>query len=455
MRVGVFGAGYVGLVTGTCFAEMGNEVVCCDIDAERVARLRRGDVPIYEPGLEELVERSLLEKRLRFTAEASEAVAEAEVLFIAVGTPPDEDGSADLRHVLDVARTIGELATEPKIVVNKSTVPVGTGDRVGAALAEASDLDFSVVSNPEFLKEGSAVDDFMKPDRIVVGCREGDVRGRQAMEALYAPFVRTGNPIHFMDIRSAEMTKYAANAMLATRITFMNEIANLCDAVGANVDHVRIGIGSDRRIGMSFLFPGIGYGGSCFPKDVRALERLADEVGYDFPVMRAVHTVNERQKAVLIERIAEHFGDLRGKRIAVWGLAFKPRTDDVREAPALVLIEALLEAGATVSAFDPEAMSNAFRELGDRIDYAESAYGAAEGADALVIATEWNEFRHPDFERLKAALTEPVVFDGRNVYDPKKMREEGFVYRSIGRPEPRDRAVVFSEAEGVPAEEER
>ncbi|MDX1623765.1 MAG: UDP-glucose/GDP-mannose dehydrogenase family protein [Gemmatimonadota bacterium] len=444
MNVGVFGVGYVGLVTGTCFAETGHDVVCCDVDPEKVARLRQGDVPIYEPGLEELVERNLLERRLRFTTDPGETVSASRILFIAVGTPSGEDGSADLSHVLDVARTIARLAEEPKIVVNKSTVPVGTADRVREVLAEASDLDFRVVSNPEFLKEGTAVEDFMKPDRIVVGTADGEAR--EAMETLYAPFVRTGNPIHFMDSRSAEMTKYAANALLATRITFMNEIANLCDRVGANVDHVRIGIGSDRRIGPAFLFPGIGFGGSCFPKDVRALERLADEMGYAFPIMRAVHAVNESQKRILAERIRERYGeDLSGLRFAVWGLAFKPRTDDVREAPALETIEELLAAGATVVAFDPEAMENAYRVLEDRIEYAEGAYEALEGADALVVCTEWNAFRVPDFERIGELLAEPVVFDGRNVYDPVKMEEMGFDYFSIGRPVKRPSATPRAE----------
>lgn len=433
MRVGVFGVGYVGLVTGTCFAEMGNDVVCCDVDAERIARLRHGDVPIYEPGLEELVERNIVEGRLRFTTDAAETVAAGEILFIAVGTPADDDGSADVGHVLDVARAIGRHAVGPRIVVTKSTVPVGTTDRVREILAEASEHDLPVVSNPEFLKEGTAVDDFMKPDRIVVGAN--DSRGREAMEALYAPFLRTGNPVHYMDVRSAEMTKYASNAMLASRITFMNEIANLCDRVGANVDQVRIGLGSDRRIGTSFLFPGIGYGGSCFPKDIRALERLADEVGYDFAIARAVGEVNERQKRLLGERIRERYGDdLTGRRFAVWGLAFKPRTDDVREAPALTVIEDLLSAGAVVAAFDPEAMENAYRVLGERIEYAGGAYAALEGADALVVATEWNEFRFPDFGRMRELLAEPVVFDGRNVYDPVKMTQLGFEYVSIGRP---------------------
>lgn len=433
MRVGVFGAGYVGLVTGTCFAEMGNDVVCCDVDPERIARLQRGEVPIYEPGLDELIQRNVEEERLRFTTDAAATVTGSEILFIAVGTPADEDGSADLRHVLDVARTIGRTADGPKIVVNKSTVPVGTASRVRDALAETSAHAFSVVSNPEFLKEGTAVDDFMKPDRVVVGADEASAR--EVLQALYAPFVRTGNPIHFMDTRSAEMTKYAANAMLATRITFMNEIANLCERVGANVDEVRIGVGSDRRIGTAFLFPGIGFGGSCFPKDVRALERLADEVDYEFALIQAVHQVNEAQKRILGTRIRRQFGeDLTGRRFAVWGLAFKPRTDDVRESPALALIEDLLAGGAKITAFDPEAMEAARRVLGDRVEYAEHAYAALDGADALVVVTEWNEFRFLDFARVRAALREPIVFDGRNVYDPAAMAAQGFIYHSIGRP---------------------
>lgn len=435
MKVGVFGAGYVGLVTGTCFAEMGNEVVICDIDPERVAMLRAGDVPIYEPGLDELVQRNLGERRLHFTTEPGEAVAHSETLFIAVGTPSDADGSADLGAVLAVAREIGRHADGPKIVVNKSTVPVGTAEKVRVALREVSDHDFSVVSNPEFLKEGTAVEDFMKPDRVIVGTRDG--AAREALKSLYAPFVRTGNPILFMDPRSAEMAKYAANAMLAARITFMNEIANLCDRVGANVDHVRIGLGADRRIGPAFLFAGIGFGGSCFPKDVRALERLADDVGYDFQLIKAVNQVNEAQKRMLVDRIRAHYRDgIAGRRFAVWGLAFKPRTDDVREAPSLAVIEALLADGAQVSAFDPEAVSNTWRLLQDRIEYAPSAYEALEGCDALVVTTEWNEFRFPDFDRIRSLLKAPVVFDGRNVYDPEKMGSMGFVYYSIGRPSP-------------------
>ena len=433
MHVTVFGAGYVGLVTGTCFAEMGNEVTICDVDEDRIAALREGRIPIYEPGLEEILGRNLENDRLRFTTDAGEAVAASEVIFIAVGTPADEDGSADLSHVLAVAREIGRHADGPRIVVNKSTVPVGTGAKVRAALAEASAHEFSVVSNPEFLKEGSAVEDFMKPDRVVVGA--ADERTRETMRRLYAPFVRTGNPIYFMDVASAEMTKYAANAMLATRITFMNEIANLCERVGANVDEVRIGIGSDRRIGPAFLFPGVGFGGSCFPKDVRALERLADEVGYEFPIVRAVHAVNEAQKHVLAAKIRERFGgDLSGRRIAVWGIAFKPKTDDIREAPALILIQDLLDAGAEVVAFDPEAMDKARHVLDERVTLAASAHDAIEGADALVVVTEWNEFRFPDFGRIRKALKEPVVFDGRNVYDPRTMADLGFDYHSIGRP---------------------
>jgi UDPglucose 6-dehydrogenase len=352
MNLGVFGAGYVGLVTATCLAEMGHHVVCCDIDADRVARLQRGELPIFEPGLEELLQSNMSEGRLRFTTDPATTVRESQVLFIAVGTPPDEDGSADVRHVLDVARTIGRLADEPKIVVNKSTVPVGTADRVREVLSETTRHACIVVSNPEFLKEGTAVEDFMKPDRIVVGA--DDEEGREILRAIYGPFLRTGNPVLFMDTRSAEMTKYAANAMLATRITFMNEIANLCDRVGADVDAVRAGIGSDRRIGSSFLFPGVGFGGSCFPKDVQALERLADQVAYGFDLIRAVHRVNEAQKRLLVERVIERFGDdLSGCRFAIWGLAFKPRTDDIREAPALVIIRELLDSGASMRAFDP------------------------------------------------------------------------------------------------------
>jgi UDPglucose 6-dehydrogenase len=433
MNLGVFGAGYVGLVTATCLAEMGHHVVCCDIDAERVSRLQRGEVPIFEPGLEELVQSNMAEGRLRFTTDPAMTVHDSDVLFIAVGTPPDEDGSADVRHVLEVARTIGSLADGPRIVVNKSTVPVGTADRVREVLAGSSRHDCIVVSNPEFLKEGTAVEDFMKPDRIVVGA--DDEEGREVLKAIYSPFLRTGNPVLFMDTRSAEMTKYAANAMLATRITFMNEIANLCERVGADVDAVRAGIGSDRRIGSSFLFPGVGFGGSCFPKDVQALERLADEVEYGFDIIRAVHRVNESQKRLLVDRVIERFGeDLRGLRFAVWGLAFKPRTDDIREAPALVIIRELLGRGAEVRAFDPKAVENTRGVFGDGVEFTGEGYEAVADADALIVVTEWNEFRFPDFDRIKRSLRQPVVFDGRNVYQPESMAELGFEYYSIGRP---------------------
>lgn len=435
MNLGIFGAGYVGLVTATCLAEMGHHVVCCDIDPDRVDRLRRGEVPIYEPGLEELVRSNMEEGRLGFTTDPAETVRQSRVLFIAVGTPPGEDGSADVRHVLEVARTIARHADGPRIIVNKSTVPVGTADRVREVLHGATDHPCIVVSNPEFLKEGTAVDDFMKPDRIVVGA--DDDEGREVLRAIYSPFLRTGNPVLFMDTRSAEMTKYAANAMLATRITFMNEIANLCDRVGADVDAVRAGIGSDRRIGSSFLFPGVGFGGSCFPKDVQALERLADEVAYDFDLIRAVHRVNELQKRLLVERLVGRFGeDMSGRRFALWGLAFKPKTDDIREAPSLVIIDELLKRHASIRAFDPKAVENVRRLLGDRIAYAGEAYEALEGADALIVVTEWNEFRFPDFDRMRRTLDKPIVFDGRNVYDPETMAGFGFEYHSIGRPGP-------------------
>ncbi len=433
MNLGVFGAGYVGLVTATCLAEMGHHVVCCDIDSDRVARLQRGEVPIFEPGLEELLQSNMAEGRLRFTTDPATTVRESQVLFIAVGTPPDEDGSADVKHVLQVAGTIGQFADGPKIVVNKSTVPVGTADRVRAILTESSRYDCIVVSNPEFLKEGTAVEDFMKPDRIVVGA--DDAEGREILRAIYSPFLRTGNPVLFMDTRSAEMTKYAANAMLATRITFMNEIANLCDRVGADVDAVRAGIGSDRRIGSSFLFPGVGFGGSCFPKDVQALERLADQVAYGFDLIRAVHRVNEGQKRLLVDRVVERFGeDLSGRRFAIWGLAFKPRTDDIREAPALVIIRELLDRGASIRAFDPKAVDNTRGMFSDGVEFTGDGYEALLEADALIVVTEWNEFRFPDFERIKGSLRQPIVFDGRNVYEPEAMAEQGFEYYSIGRP---------------------
>ena len=432
MRIAVVGTGYVGLVAGTCFAESGNTVTCIDIDEEKVKKLQDGVVPIYEPGLEELLKRNTADGRLRFTTSYEEGVAKAQVVFIAVGTPPDEDGSADLKHVLAAAASIGQAIQNYTVVVDKSTVPVGTARKVAAALKENTEVEFDVVSNPEFLKEGAAIDDFLKPDRVVIGSESE--RAARVMDELYAPFVRTGNPIIHMDIESAELTKYAANAMLATRISFMNEIANICSRVGANVDHVRKGIGSDQRIGSKFLFAGLGYGGSCFPKDVKAVVRTAEDAGYDFRILHAVEAVNETQKRHLFERVSEHFdGDVAGKHFAVWGLSFKPNTDDMREAPSVVVIEALLAAGATVSAFDPEAMEEAkHRHLQDRIRYASTPMDAIEGADALVVITEWNEFRRPDFEELKEKLRQPVIFDGRNIYPRRTLEELGFTYYGIG-----------------------
>ncbi len=432
MNVTVVGTGYVGLVVGACLAETGNNVVCADVDAGKIDGLNRDVLPIYEPGLEEYVSRNRIAGRLTFTTDVAAAIATAEVIFIAVGTPPDEDGSADLKHVLAVAEQIGRHAAREVVVVTKSTVPVGTAGKVAAAIRPHVRVPFHMCSNPEFLKEGAAVDDFMKPDRVVVGVAS-DV-ARERMGELYAPFVRTGKPIIFMDIASAEMTKYAANAMLATRISFMNEVANLCEKVGANVDLVRKGIGSDSRIGPSFLFPGPGYGGSCFPKDVKALLRTSEEQGAPMGILRAVEDANDRQKHRLFAKLREVLGDgLAGARIAVWGLAFKANTDDMRESPALVLVEELLAAGATVVAHDPAAMHEAQRRIGGRIAYAPSGYAAADGADALVIVTDWNEYRFPDFARLKAALRAPVLIDGRNLYDPAKLRGLGFVYRSVGR----------------------
>ncbi len=429
------GTGYVGLVAGACLAETGSQVVCADVDQAKIDGLKRNVLPIYEPGLDSLVERNQAQGRLTFTTDVAAAVASAEVVFIAVGTPPDEDGSADLRHVLAVAETIGKNQKRELVVVTKSTVPVGTAERVQTAVALHAKLPFHVVSNPEFLKEGAAVDDFMKPDRVVLGV-ESDF-ARSVMAELYAPFVRTGKPIIFMDVPSAEMTKYAANAMLATRISFMNEIANLCEKVGANVDLVRKGIGSDGRIGPSFLFPGPGYGGSCFPKDVKALMRTSDDVGAPMLVLQAVEDANDRQKHRLFQKLHAVMGDrIKGARIAVWGLAFKAQTDDMRESPALTLIEELLGAGATVVAHDPAAMHEAARRLGSTVTFAPTNYEALAGADALVVVTDWNEYRFPDFARIKAALKndpQPVVIDGRNLYDPAKMQALGFTYRSLGR----------------------
>ncbi|MCE9601984.1 MAG: UDP-glucose/GDP-mannose dehydrogenase family protein [Gemmatimonadetes bacterium] len=432
MRITVIGTGYVGLVVGACLAETGNDVVCADLDAAKIDGLKRNVLPIFEPGLDGYVARNQDAGRLTFTTDVATAIATAEVVFIAVGTPPDEDGSADLSHVLAVAEAIGTHATRELVVITKSTVPVGTAEKVAAVIRPRIAHPFHMCSNPEFLKEGAAIDDFMKPDRVVIGVDSAFARDR--MGELYAPFVRTGKPIIFMDIPSAEMTKYAANAMLATRISFMNEIANLCERVGANVDLVRKGIGSDSRIGPAFLFPGPGYGGSCFPKDVKALLKTSEERGAPMEVLRAVEDANDRQKHRLFEKVREALGgEVRGRRIALWGLAFKANTDDMRESPALTLIESLLESGATVVAHDPAAMHETERRLGDRIAYARTGYDAISGADALVIVTDWNEYRFPDFARIKSALRTPVVVDGRNLYDPEKMRALGFTYRSIGR----------------------
>lgn len=433
MKITVIGTGYVGLVTGTCFAETGNEVVCVDIDENKVERLRGGEVIIYEPGLNTIFERNIRENRLTFTTDAETAVQQAEIIFLALPTPPGADGSADLSYVLNFAAQLGEWIRDYKVIVDKSTVPVGTADKVSAVIREKTDVPFDVVSNPEFLREGSAVEDFLRPDRVVVGT--SSERARKVMEKLYEPFVRQGNPIIFMDERSAEMTKYAANSYLATRISFMNEIANLCEKMGANVDMVRLGIGSDTRIGKRFLFPGVGYGGSCFPKDVQALARTSREHEYDFRILNAVMDVNEYQKETIVHKVARYFGgDLKGKRLAVWGLAFKPNTDDIREAPALTIIDDFLEMGATIRAFDPEAMANVKKSVGNRIEYAQNMYDALEGADALVLVTEWSEFRNPNFDRISAALKHKVIFDGRNVFDLQQMKEKGYYYESVGRP---------------------
>lgn len=432
MQVGVVGTGYVGLVAGACLAETGNDVICGDVDEKKVEALNEGNIPIYEPGLESLVERNIAAGRLRFTTDIPLVARESEVIFIAVGTPPDEDGSADLRHVLDVAKVIGESMESEKVIVTKSTVPVGTAKLVRRAIEEITDHPVHVCSNPEFLKEGAAVDDFMRPDRVVLGIDSEEAR--KALAELYEPFVRTGNPIIFMDITSAELTKYVANAMLATRISMMNEVARMCDLTGADVALVRRGVGSDVRIGPKFLFPGPGYGGSCFPKDVKALVRTAEEHGYDFKILRAVEEVNDAQKQYFLGKIDAHFGeDLNGRTIAVWGLAFKPGTDDMRESPSIVLIEGLLERGARVLGHDPAALETARAVFGDRITYCEREYEALEGADALVVMTDWLEYRRPNFHRLKELLASPVVFDARNLYESDRMRELQFTYYPLGR----------------------
>ena len=433
MKITVVGTGYVGLVTGTCLAETGNSVTCVDIDENKVNILNGGKIPIYEPGLEKLFERNLKEGRLFFTTNLAEGIKEAQIVFMALPTPPGEDGSADLRYVLGVAEEIGKLLTDYKIIINKSTVPVGTAEKVHEAIGRNYKGEYDVVSNPEFLREGVAVDDFMKPDRIVIGTQSE--RAKKLLEQLYGPYVRQGNPIIFMDERSSELTKYAANSFLATKISFMNEVAQLCERLGADVDMVRRGIGSDDRIGRRFLFPGIGYGGSCFPKDVQALVHSSWEVGYDFRILDAVMDVNERQKVHLVSKIKNYFEDnLQGKHFALWGLAFKPNTDDIREAPALYIIDELLKAGATVTAYDPEAMENVRNILGDKISFSENQYDALKGSDALIIATEWNEFRTPDFLKIVSGMKRKIIFDGRNLFDIIAIRELGFYYESIGRP---------------------
>ncbi len=432
MKVCVIGSGYVGLVAGACLAETGNDVCCADIDSRKIDALKQNIIPIFEPGLDELVERNQREGRLSFTTDIPAAIADSEVIFIAVGTPPGEDGSADLQHVLSVASVIGRSITRDVIVVTKSTVPVGTAAKVSDEVAKHAKFKFHLCSNPEFLKEGAAVEDFLKPDRVVLGVDSSEAR--RTMTELYSPFVRNGQPIILMDIPSAEMTKYAANGMLATRISFMNEMANLCEKVGANVDSVRRGIGSDRRIGSSFLFPGPGYGGSCFPKDVKALVRTAGDLGVPLDVLKGVESANDRQKHILVAKVREALGGkLSGSRVALWGLAFKPRTDDMREAPSLTVIEDLLAEGAVIRAHDPVAMDQCKAILGNRIEYAETNYDALEGAEVLVIVTDWHEYRHPDFERIKRTLKRPVVVDGRNLYELEKMKDVGLRYFSIGR----------------------
>lgn len=431
-NIAVIGTGYVGLVTGTCFAETGNNVTCVDIDKNKIEQLQNGNIPIYEPLLDGLVERNIRQNRLHFTTNLEEAIEKATIIFLALPTPPGEDGSADLSYVLGVAEELGKLIKDYKVIVDKSTVPVGTAEKVRATIAKNATTAFDVVSNPEFLREGFAVDDFLKPDRVVIGTRSQ--KAQEIMEQLYKPYVRSGNSILFMDEKSAELTKYAANSFLATKITFMNEIANFCEKVGADVDSVRLGMGTDERIGKRFLFPGIGYGGSCFPKDVQALSKSGKLAGYDFQILHAVMDINEKQKTILFPKIKNYFkGNLKGKHIAIWGLAFKPNTDDIREAPSLYMIDKLLEEGATLSAFDPEAMENVKKLKGDKITFATNEYEALENADALLICTEWSIFRNPDFSKISQLLKENVIFDGRNLYDVNQMNTLGFYYESIGR----------------------
>ncbi|KRT16867.1 UDP-glucose 6-dehydrogenase [Pedobacter ginsenosidimutans] len=432
MKIAVIGTGYVGLVTGTCLAETGNDVICVDINEAKVKKMQAGEVPIYEPGLDLLFHRNIEQERLTFTTNLADAVKDAQIIFMALPTPPGGDGAADLSYILGAAKDISKLITEYKVIVNKSTVPVGTADKVKAVFAENTSIEVDVVSNPEFLREGVAVDDFMKPDRVVLGTKSE--KAKKLMTELYGPYVRQGNPILFMDERSSELTKYAANSFLATKITFMNEVANLCELVGADVDSVRRGIGSDDRIGKRFLFPGVGYGGSCFPKDVQALVKSSDDYAYDFQILKSVMEVNERQKTILVDKVLKYYkGDIKDKHFALWGLAFKPETDDIREAPALYIIDALVKNGATVTVFDPEAMTNVKNVIGDQVNYAKNQYEALEGADALLIATEWSVFRNPDFEKIDNILKNKVVFDGRNLYDLQKMIDLGYYYNSIGR----------------------
>lgn len=432
MKIAVIGTGYVGLVTGTCLSETGNDVICVDINEAKVKKMQAGQVPIYEPGLDVLFHRNIAQGRLTFTTDLAHAIKDAQIIFMALPTPPGGDGAADLSYILGAAKDISKLVTEYKVIVNKSTVPVGTADKVQAVFAENTDVEIDVVSNPEFLREGVAVEDFMKPDRVVIGTRSD--KAQKLMSELYGPYVRQGNPILFMDERSSELTKYAANSFLATKITFMNEVANLCEIVGADVDAVRKGIGSDARIGKRFLFPGIGYGGSCFPKDVQALAKSADEHDYDFQILRSVMQVNEKQKTILVDKLLKYYkDDLKGKHFALWGLAFKPETDDIREAPSLYIIDELIKHGATVTAFDPEGMNNVKAIVGDKIAYAENQYDALLQADALLIATEWSVFRNPDFERMEESLSNKVIFDGRNLYELQKMIDLGYYYNSVGR----------------------
>jgi UDPglucose 6-dehydrogenase len=432
MKIAVIGTGYVGLVTGTCLAETGNTVICVDINEAKVLKMQNGEIPIYEPGLDVLFLRNIEQKRLTFTTDLASAIKDAQIIFMALPTPPGGDGAADLSYILGAAKDIAKLVTGYKVIVNKSTVPVGTADKVQAVFAEHTTVEVDVVSNPEFLREGVAVEDFMKPDRVVIGTRSD--RAQKLMAELYGPYVRQGNPILFMDEKSSELTKYAANSFLATKITFMNEVANLCELVGADVDSVRKGIGSDERIGKRFLFPGIGYGGSCFPKDVQALAKSAEENKYDFQILRAVMEINEKQKTVIVDKLVKYYkNEIQGKHFALWGLAFKPETDDIREAPALYIIDELVKLGATVTVFDPEGMANVKGIIGDKVKYAENQYDALTGADALLIATEWSVFRNPDFDKMEEKLVNKVIFDGRNLYDLQKMIDLGYYYNSIGR----------------------